>query len=310
MDRPPIRIALVGYGKIAADSHVPAIRANRDFELVAVVSARGAGPGGVPVFADMAALLASGIGVDATSHCNTPSARRDSAIAALNAGYHTLLEKPPAATMAEWAQIEAAHQPGAALMTGWHSQANAAVVAAREWLGGKVIHSVALDWREDVRKWHPGQDWIWDTGGFGVFDPGINGLSIATHILPFALEVATARLSIPSNRAMPIAAALTLRAAGWTGTMAAQFDWRETSGECWRIAMVTDQGTLTLEDGGKRLLIDGAEQLAHGNDEYPALYRAFADLVAGGGSAVDVAPLALVSAAFDRGTRETVAPFD
>ena len=35
-------IAIVGYGKIAADSHVPAIRANAAFELVAVVSARGA----------------------------------------------------------------------------------------------------------------------------------------------------------------------------------------------------------------------------------------------------------------------------
>jgi D-galactose 1-dehydrogenase len=43
---------------------------------------------------------------------------------------------------------------------------------------------VNVIWREDVRVWHPGQDWIWQPGGLGVFDPGINALSIITHILP------------------------------------------------------------------------------------------------------------------------------
>jgi len=309
MARIPTRIALVGYGKIAADSHIPAIRANPDFELVAVVSMRGAGPGDVPVFSNMAALLASGIAFDATSHCNTPSARRSSAIAALNAGKHALLEKPPAATLAEWDEIAAAHRPGVTVMTGWHSQANAAVTAARDWLADKAIRNVTLDWREDVRKWHPGQEWIWDVGGFGVFDPGINGLSIATHILPFTLELATAQLCVPSNRAMPIAAALTLRAAGWLGTMEARFDWREVNGECWRIAVVTNGGTMTIDQGGKRLLVDGVEQMAHDNDEYPTLYRQFAELIACGASVVDLAPLALVSAALESGTRNQVAAF-
>jgi hypothetical protein len=43
---------------------------------------------------------------------------------------------------------------------------------------------VEIVWHEDVRKWHPGQQWIWEPGGFGVFDPGINALSIATRIFP------------------------------------------------------------------------------------------------------------------------------
>lgn len=306
----PIRVAIAGYGKIATDSHVPAIRANPDFDLVAVVSARGAGPGGVPVFADMAALLASGLAVDAIAHCNTPTARRDTAIAALRAGKHCLLEKPPAATAADWAAIAAEARAGVTLMTGWHSQANAAVDAARAWLADKAIHSAALEWREDVRKWHPGQDWIWDEGGFGVFDPGINGLSIATRVLPFALDLVDAKLAIPANKAMPIAAALRLGASDWAGQMTAQFDWRETAGECWRLTVTTDAGVLALEDGGTRLLIDGVAQLAHGNDEYPTLYRQFADLVRSGGSHIDVAPLTLVNAALAQGERELVEVFD
>ena len=58
-----------------------------------------------------------------------------------------------------------------------------------------------------MRRWHPGQAWIWEPGGFGVFDPGINALSIATSIFaPFFLTAA--RLDFPENRDAPIAAAL------------------------------------------------------------------------------------------------------
>jgi predicted dehydrogenase len=306
----PIRIALVGFGKIAADSHVPAIRANPDFELVAVVSAHGAGPGDVPVFADLATLLTAGPGVDALSHCNTPAARRASAMQSLTARKHTLVEKPPAATVADWDAIAAAQRLDTTLMTGWHSRANAAVAAARNWLSDKVIRHVALDWREDVRKWHPGQQWIWAEAGFGVFDPGINGLSIATYILPLAPQLVSARLEVPANRVMPIAAQLELGADGWAGSMKAHFDWRETAGECWRITVSTDSGTLVLEDGGTRLLIDGTERMVHDNDEYPTLYRRFAALIAAGESAIDIAPLQLVSAALASGERHVTPPFD
>ena len=39
----PIRIAILGFGKIAADQHVPAIQANPRFELVATSSRSGEG---------------------------------------------------------------------------------------------------------------------------------------------------------------------------------------------------------------------------------------------------------------------------
>ena len=42
-----IRIAIVGYGKIAQDQHVPSIAGNDRFELVATVSRSGGAPEGV-----------------------------------------------------------------------------------------------------------------------------------------------------------------------------------------------------------------------------------------------------------------------
>jgi predicted dehydrogenase len=41
----PIRIAIIGYGKIAADQHVPSIVANGRLELVASSSRSGQGVG-------------------------------------------------------------------------------------------------------------------------------------------------------------------------------------------------------------------------------------------------------------------------
>ncbi len=50
-----------------------------------------------------------------------------------------------------------------------------------------------------MRQWHPNQEWIWQAGGLGVFDPGINALSIITHILPRALFITKATLEFPEN---------------------------------------------------------------------------------------------------------------
>lgn len=306
-----LTIAIIGYGKIAQDQHVPAISATPGVVLAAVVSARGAGPAGVPVFATVAGLLTSGLAVDACALCAMPAARFDTALELIAAGKHLMLEKPPAATLAQCADIaRAAQTANVSLMTTWHSQANAAVEQARGWLADKRIDRLRVEWREDVRKWHPGQDWIWAAGGFGVFDPGINALSILTRILPFAPYVIDARLLVPANRAMPIAAALTLGGAGIDGDFRAHFDWRETEAECWQITAECDAGTLVLAGGGRSLTINGDVVASHGDVEYATLYGRFAALVASRESDVHVDPLRLVADAFLLGTRETVAPFD
>jgi D-galactose 1-dehydrogenase len=311
MTAPPIRIALIGYGKIAIDQHIPAIMANPAFELAAVVSARGEGPAGVPVFRSLDDLSASGIAIAATTHCNTPRARLDSALASIDAGWHCMLEKPPTASLREWQMVEnAALASSVTVFTAWHSQANAAVDAARDWLADKAIGRVEIQWHEDVRKWHPGQEWIWEPGGFGVFDPGINALSIATKILPFQPFVDRAQLLVPANRAMPIAAQIQFDAPGWDGGMTASFDWRVGSTEQWTITADTDGGRMELSGGGRRLRIDGADVMAHGDEEYPRLYAEFAQRIADQHSGLDPIPLQLVADAFLLGRRETVEAFE
>ena len=67
----PIRIGLVGVGKIARDQHLPVVAKNGDFELAAVVSSRG-GHGDVPDFRTPAELFSGGPPLDAVSLCMPP----------------------------------------------------------------------------------------------------------------------------------------------------------------------------------------------------------------------------------------------
>jgi len=160
-----------------------------------------------------------------------------------------------------------------------------------------------------VRHWHPGQDWIWQPGGLGVFDPGINALSILTRILPGAVFLQQAELSFPANRAAPIAAELSF-SDGRELVVQASFDWRQTGPQTWDILLDTEAGQLVLTRGGAALLLDGTTLLDEEKAEYPGLYRRFADLVAQGGSEVDLQPLVHVADAFMLARRRTVEAFD
>ena len=304
----PIRIAIVGIGKIARDQHVPAIRGNGAFSLAATVSPHDAGLPGVPHHASLDALLAQGPAVDAVALCTPPQVRYDLAAQALSRGAHVFLEKPPGATLAEVEALKAqADKVGATLFAAWHSRFAAGVAPARAWLAERRIEKVSIVWREDVRVWHPGQAWIWQPGGLGVFDPGINALSIVTHILPRPFFLKDATLVLPENRAAPIAADLAFRdTAGAPIHM--DLDWRQTGPQSWDIAVETDAGTLKLSQGGAVLHLPGSTD--HGEDvEYPGLYSRFAALIRGGRSDVDTDPLRLVADAFLRGRRETTDAF-
>ena len=288
-----VKIAIVGYGKIARDQHTPAIAQTDGLELVATVSRSGSAPHGIPSFPTLEALAASGIKVDAVALCAPPDGRSKSATQAADYGWDILLEKPPGVSSAEvTALADHIHRAGQILFTTWHSQYNAAVDAAAERLVGQDIRSMRIDWREDVRKWHPGQDWIWEAGGFGVFDPGINALSIATKIMPKPLVVEKARLTIAENHHSPIAVDLEFGA-----HLSAHFDWRETGEECWRIAIETTRETLLLDKGGSALWAGGALVTAHPPREYQSIYAHFADLLRNRQSHIDTAPLRLVEQA-------------
>ena len=308
MSLTPIKLAIVGVGKIVHDQHVPAVAGNTDFALVASAS-RNNTIEGIPGFKSIEDMLAAMPEIEAVSLCMPPQYRYAAAHVALTAGKHVFLEKPPGATLSEVADLEAlAAARGVSLFTSWHSRYAPAVQPAKAYLAEHPPIHMQVTWKEDVRHWHPNQDWIWQAGGLGVFDPGINALSIVTEILPSLVFLTGATLEFPENRDAPIAAALHFKNAAGV-PVDAEFDWRQTGKQSWDIVVGTAQGEVKLSDGGARLWIAGAEQPLEKEAEYPSLYRRFAELVKTGRSDVDVAPLRHVADAFMLGKRKVVDAF-
>jgi D-galactose 1-dehydrogenase len=316
-----MKIALVGIGKIAIDQHIPAINSSRDWELAATVSRHG-GIENIENFADIQTMLDARPDIECVSLCLPPVPRFDYAVAALKAGRHVMLEKPPGATVSECRTLETmAHDGGVTIYATWHSREAAQVDLARDWLKDKRLKSLRIIWKEDVRRWHPGQKWIWEAGGLGVFDPGINAFSILTKILPVPVHVTSAELRFPENCETPIAADITF-AHPLGAAVTAEFDFLEEGTQTWSMIIDTDGGELLLEEGGAKLTIDGVEQadsaaLAETEDgsnpllggEYTRLYARMANLVRAAQSEMDLRPFMHVSDCFLLGKRVTVAPF-
>jgi D-galactose 1-dehydrogenase len=304
----PIRLGIVGIGKIANDQHLPTIAATSDFVLVAGASRR-AKLSDRPTYPTLEEMLAAEPTIDAVALCQPPQVRFDAAMTAIAAGKHVFLEKPPGATLSEVETLAAAARDrSVSLFASWHSRYAPAVAAARDWIAARRVRSASIVWKEDVRVWHPGQRWIWEAGGMGVFDPGINALSIATEILP-AFRLASGVLDMPSNCQSPIAARLRfVTVAG--AAVDADLDFLQTGPQSWDIAVETDDGRLLLGRGGSELAIDGIQRVCAPEAEYGSLYDRFAGLVRAGRSDVDLAPLRHVADAFMRAERRSVAPFE
>jgi D-galactose 1-dehydrogenase len=289
-----INIAVIGVGKIARDQHFPAIAANSQFNLSATVSSH-AGTAGVPNFDSIEALIDSGIAITAVAVCTPPQVRGEIACKAIAAGYAVMLEKPPAATLAEFADIRRrARERGVSLFATWHSRHAAMVPAARNWLADRTVIAGRVTWCEDVRRWHPGQNWLWAPGGLGVFDPGINAFSILTEILPQQPVVVGVMLDIPANAHTPIAARLKLKTG--EADLTVELDFLQAGPQSWEIELDTVCGQrLCLFDGGSQLSINGGPTQTGNNDEYPSLYARFAELIALNQIEADEAPLRLVA---------------
>jgi predicted dehydrogenase len=305
----PLNMGLLGIGKIARDQHIPALMASPDFKLVACAS-RNARVDGVRNFPDLESMLAGTPKLDCVSICTPPQAHFAAAMTALRAGKHVMLEKPPAATTRQIALLaDEATQRGRTLFQTWHSRFAASVDAAREWSKSRPLTGGRIIWKEDVHHWHPGQQWIWEPGGFGVFDPGINALSVLTEVLANEVCVQAAVLEFPENQQAPIAANLRLLTEDGV-TLTAEFDFRQKGEQSWDIELFSATGRLKLSRGGAGLEIDGrviaADQSLAG--EYPRMYSRFAALCTAAKAEVDWRPFQLVADAFLIGERRIVAP--
>ena len=203
--------------------------------------------------------------------------------------------------------LAAAQASGRTLFATWHSRFAPAVEPARDFLTTHAPRAVTVTWKEDVRVWHPGQAWIFEPGGLGVFDPGINALSILTRILPGTLRLKDAELFYPRNCQTPIAAQAAFDTDGTAVHMA--LDFLHSGTPSWNIRIDTGQGELALLAGGSIMMVNGQAVDTPPTMEYPSLYAHFARLVHSGQSDVDLAPLELVADAFLCGRRVEVEPF-
>jgi D-galactose 1-dehydrogenase len=220
------------------------------------------------------------------------------------------MEKPPATTLGEAEALsKLAAKAGVTLFATWHSRFALGVEPARQWLSDKVIQSISIVWKEDVRRWHPGQAWIWEPGGFGVFDPGINALSILTEIVPGHIMVEKSILEFPENKKQPIAASIAMRTVEGA-PVTAEFDWRQEGPQTWDITVQTNVGELRLSKGGSELYIGGEEQASGPDREYAGIYERFATLIRSRQSDTDYQPLRIVADSFLCGERKVVAPFE
>ncbi|MEZ5284889.1 MAG: aldehyde dehydrogenase family protein [Vicinamibacterales bacterium] len=248
-----IRIAVVGLGKIARDRHLPAIAADTRFELVATVSPQVPGIDGVPHLARTDALLADGPGIDAVALC-TPPVRGDLASQAIAAGCHVLLEKPPGATkeQAGAESIVASARRRAPPCSPRGTRARRAVLAPRATgcRGGPCAACGSRGARTSARgiPGRPGSG----NRGLGRVRSGDQRAVDRERDPARSIVLDSAVLSVPENRAAPIAARLGGRtAAGAPVSM--DLDWRQTGLQTQDILVETDDSPLVIGDGGARL---------------------------------------------------------
>ena len=307
-----IRMGIVGVGKIARDQHLPCIAANPAFNLVATASRNTQLPG-IANFRTVEQMLDGAPDLDAIAICTPPQLHYHAARLALERGRHVLMEKPPCASLAQLGHLQqVARVARRTLYQTWHSQHAAGVAPAARLLAARRLRRIRVTWKEDVLRWHPGQTWIWQAGGFGVLDPGINALSILTQLIAEPIFPRSALLSVPSNLEAPIAAELELVTAGGAEISVA-LDFRHTGPQTWDIDFETDEGPFRLSAGGGTLTVGGKPVPGEAGElqsEYASIYRVFAELIAAGRSEVDARPLELVADIFLTGKQVAVAPFE
>ena len=304
-----LRIGLVGIGAIARNQHARVIAGRDDVELVAAAS-RNATLDGVANHPSIEAMLDAHPEIEAVSLTAPPAPRYAMARHAIGRGKHVMLEKPPGATLSEVEELATlARDAGVTLHATWHSRHAPAIEPMRERLAGAEIRAVDCVWRESVRRWHPGQEWIWRPGGFGVLDPGINALSILTRVLPEPFRCREATLRVPENAQTPIAVDAQFALASGA-PLEMRLDWREEGEQVWDVTVDTDAGSLMLREGGALLLVDGEVAINEPEREYHGVYDRFVELIRTGRSEVDVSPLRHVADVMMLGARESVEAFE
>ena len=216
--RSPLRIGLIGYGRIAGFFHLKILTELPSTQLVAIAEAdperreearrRGSG---AAVFEDYESLLTRS-DADAVVVALPPALHAPSAIAAFRAGKHVYLEKPIATSLADaGAILEAWREAGTVGMMGFNFRYHPQYRAAREhiragtfgpWLAARSIFSVPA---RPLPVWKQTR-----AGGGGVLlDLASHHVDLARYL--FADEVETVFAAVQSQRTEEDNAAVQVR---------------------------------------------------------------------------------------------------
>jgi D-galactose 1-dehydrogenase len=291
------KLAIIGIGKIVRAQHLKAIYETDNFEIVATQSGHG-GLENIPNFTSLDELFANCKDIEAVIIATPPQNRAQIVLECMKHGVHIFMEKPPSSTLGAFQEIlEYAPEYNATLYTTWHLRFGYKVQEAAEWVKQRKITKCDIIWRESARKWHPNQQWLWDAGGMGVFDPGMNAFSIITKILGKRIIVDNAEFEIPSNQCAPIAVNMDMHYHDIP--IKVNLDFREENNEIWEIRIEDDKGDfIILSHGGARLSYNGADAEIMPDVEYVGLYNDFARLIKEGKHDIDLSPQIIVSDAF------------
>ncbi|MBY8870650.1 Gfo/Idh/MocA family oxidoreductase [Micromonospora sp. PLK6-60] len=247
-------LVVVGYGR-AGQQHIAALSRSDTARLHSILETDvTVTTGDTPRAASWESVLTDPA-VDAVSLCLPPGGRADLACAALAAGKAVLLEKPPATTLAELSQVEAAavaagrpaavmlqHRhvlPAAALRTSWGPTAAATLLVSRPRTAAHFS-----GWRAD-----PGRA----LGGI-VAHLGVHYLDIACQLLGMPVSVTiTDRAECHPGIDLQCTGVITFDSqATLAFTVTARAGAR---GE--RLSVVGDPGHLDIADGAVDAQIDG-----------------------------------------------------
>tara|TARA_B100001057_G_C22861315_1_gene954597 strand:+ start:1090 stop:2019 length:930 start_codon:yes stop_codon:yes gene_type:complete len=305
-----INVAIYGLGKIAFDQHIPSINSSKDFKLVAAISSSEHYPE-IPKFSSILEMFDSKVKVDAISLCMPPSARFKIAQEAISYKYDLFLEKPPCKSLKECKNlIKSARLSSVTLFAGWHSKYALMISKAKNWIDTYGYDYFEINWKENVNKWHPNQNWITKKNGFGVFDSGMNALSILYELTNNDFFADNVEFYKPMNWDSPIAVKFNL---GVKDKICgeANFDFRASEIESWEIKFFSGKNKLFLLNGGQSMFVNNISIKDEGKklSEYENMYEHFRDTILRKETNFDTRPLNLVEKLYEKANWHEIEEF-
>ena len=286
------------YGKLLTSEASLA----RRFTLVAAadVLASARQGRGIPVYANHPELLDD---VEAVLIATPPPTHFEISRAALLAGKHVLVEKPPASTVAEAEElIRLSAECGRVLFFAFHARYNSSVQQAKIEIGSTPVRAIKALYKEDVFRYHAQDSWVLREGV--LRDSGINAVSVITEVLPQPTRLTLTEASLTRStelNAVTLAHVAFDVESGGAGVL--EMNWRHQGPEVREVRFQTDAGEYRIDIVEDTLWRDGVRVEPKGpaggqlTGEYERMLHDFHAHLESGSSKVSTVELALVEAA-------------